>query len=542
MARPAQGCLESMWDDGKCDPECNNVACGFNDCSPAQTAAQCVVAQQAEGLDTSTPPTNASVSMHLQFDKPRLALDKDLNQMVYSAEITYTLSWSDSRLPPSPCFDVIDFILSRRVGEPKGQRGVFWVPDPLAVNGIRDANIDRDTSIVTSTRQAVFNSTSTRKQEFEQQFQFLFYPFDDQIVRIDLSVPGAKLDCVAIAASLNNVPSDNIVPTSSPWNLLAPIRAAPPANGELGRCLLEVPIVRNYVVYVVQRLIPLMLIGGGALMALFINPTAAPAPGARMGILLSTMVLISLKSNSDLGLGTLTYLIWIDYMKLCQFMILLSAVFETALVHHVSGKGNIPKALMIDRTARLVLPFVLYPWIIGCMLIIGSQRIALGLSIFATGFVLIVFYGLRKVNKARLQRLAKRRKVADTLVNADLSDDSSIPVLEEAFKFFDLDNSGAIDAQELHTLMALVYPKMNRLQISREIKTMDLKMPVIFEDFAEALQTLQQRVKVAPGGRNSKAAVATTVLPAAAPLPAMRDVDEKSGLLEAEQQRDALEA
>ena len=517
-----------MWDDGKCDPECNNVACGFNDCSAAQTATQCVSAQQADGLDTATPPADATVAMNLQFAKPRLALDENINQMVYSAEISYSLSWADSRLPSSPCFDVIEFILSRRVGEPEGQRGVFWVPDPFAENGIGDANRDRGTSLVTASRQAALNATTTRKQEFEQEFQFLFYPFDDQVVKLDFSVPGAKLDCDAIASSLNAMPVADIVPTSSPWGLREPIRAAHP-SGDLGRCLVEVPIIRNYVVYVVQRLIPLMLIGGGALMALFINPTAAPAPGARMGILLSTMVLISLKSNSDLGLGTLTYLIWIDYLKMCQFFILLSAVLETAFVHHVSGKGDVPKALQIDRTARIVLPFVLYPWIVGCMILIGFQQIIVGIVIFILGFILIILYGLNKVDQGRRRRIAAKRKVADSLVTADLTDDASIPVLEEAFKFFDIDNSGAIDAQELHTLMSLVYPKMNRLQIAREIKAMDLKMPVIFEDFAEALQTLQKRVKLAPGGRGSAKSITLPVGGSSsdqpAPLPSLREYD-----------------
>lgn len=221
-----------------------------------------------------------------------------------------------------------------------------------------------------------------------------------------------------------------------------------------------------------------------------------------MGILLSTMVLISLKSNTDLGLGTLTYLIWIDYLKMCQFAILLSAVVETALVHHIGGKGDVPKALRVDRTARILLPFVLYPYIVFCMILIGFQQIIAGLVMFALGVLAIIFIGLRWLDRQRRKRLAVKNKIADSLVNTDLSSDDSIPLLEEAFKFFDNDGSGAIDMQEMHNLMRLVNPKLNRLQISREIKAMQLKMPVIFEDFAEAVQSMRRR-KQAPGLRGA---------------------------------------
>ena len=325
-------------------------------------------------------------------------------------------------------------------------------------------------------------------------------PFDVQTIRLDISVPGATLSCDAIAAQIAELPVSDIVPASSPWILSGAITATHPSESLTSRCLVEVPVQRDSTVYVVQRLIPLMLIGGGALFALFINPTAAPAPGARMGILLSTMVLISLKSNSDLGLGTLTYLLWIDLLKMCQFAILLSAVVETALVHHISGKGNIPKALQLDRTVRIILPFVLYPWIVGCMVLIGFEdrlpgMAITGIAMFGVGFVSIVLYGLRVLDRARRKRHATRLKVANSLITADLTSDDSIPTLEEAFKFFDGDGSGAIDMQELHLLMSLVFPKLNRLQVQREIKAMAIQTPVIFEDFAEALQSLQQRIK-----------------------------------------------
>ena len=74
--------MEAMWDDGKCNPQCNNVACDFNDCSSGQVAGQCVADQEKEGLDTASPPAEAAVRLHLDLAKPRLAINKDINQSV----------------------------------------------------------------------------------------------------------------------------------------------------------------------------------------------------------------------------------------------------------------------------------------------------------------------------------------------------------------------------------------------------------------------------------------------------------------------------
>ena len=104
MQRPAEACMEAMWNDGRCDPNCNSIECDFNDCSPAQTASQCVHAQVEMGLDLSTAPDDSSVAMSLVLSAPSIGMSASLNKMVYKSTISYQVtsrglepSWAQAR-------------------------------------------------------------------------------------------------------------------------------------------------------------------------------------------------------------------------------------------------------------------------------------------------------------------------------------------------------------------------------------------------------------------------------------------------------------
>ena len=109
---------------------------------------------------------------------------------------------------------------------------------------------------------------------------------------------------------------------------------------------------------------------------------------------------------------------------MAQFAILLAAVGETAMVHHFAGKGNVPKALAIDRTCRFLFPFVVYPWIIGCMLLIGFGAVILGIVLMALGLVCLALMGAWivywQLETARRKKAAQKKKVTDDLLNLDL--------------------------------------------------------------------------------------------------------------------------
>jgi hypothetical protein len=91
---PAGGCMQSMWGDSICDPNCNNLACNHDDCTSPQIIEKCVNEQDVSGVGFSEPPLAAGqykfpyneqlVPMNMQLDiKPaRLEIRMDINEMV----------------------------------------------------------------------------------------------------------------------------------------------------------------------------------------------------------------------------------------------------------------------------------------------------------------------------------------------------------------------------------------------------------------------------------------------------------------------------
>jgi hypothetical protein len=86
--------MQSMWNNGFCEPQCNNVRCGYNDCTASQITQQCLIASDLSGVSYSTPPNHLDathqgrgavpypVSLTLDFDPARLRIDDDINSMV----------------------------------------------------------------------------------------------------------------------------------------------------------------------------------------------------------------------------------------------------------------------------------------------------------------------------------------------------------------------------------------------------------------------------------------------------------------------------
>ena len=72
---------------------------------------------------------------------------------------------------------------------------------------------------------------------------------------------------------LGSLPPSSLIPASSAWVLTDVPRAismhsgnASASGGGASRCILQIPIKRNAIVFIVQRMMPLIIMGGGALM------------------------------------------------------------------------------------------------------------------------------------------------------------------------------------------------------------------------------------------------------------------------------------
>jgi hypothetical protein len=512
---PEQACMQSMWNDGACDTNCANAECGFNDCSRAQIATACMATQAAAGLDyASAPLVPPRASVALRISEPNLRVDPDLNTMLYALGVEATLEWDDARLRGSPCHDVLPHMLTTlAAGEALGYGGAFWFPEAKFGNAIRESDGSPATAVElggllspnTGAMPALLadgavRSTQTRALQLEQaHFTFVRYPFDHHDIVFDLEVQGANLSGCGtdLVAQLR---TQQLLPLASSWYIDGEIRGEHPTRaGEdaVGICRLRVPIRRSSTVYIVKQLVPLIVIVMGALLALQMNPTIPPLLGGRTSMLIFAMVLISMKSGNAAGLGEPIYLIWPDWLRVGQFVILLAALFDTIVVHRLIRHNEPERAARLDKVARLALPFGVYPTFILSMVLYGLEHDAAAIAVFVLGTAAILVACGMHMNHERIEHARVRSMIVRAVSRGKLDSEESATLLQTAFRTFDADKNGVIDAVELTGVMAVLFPNLSRRQRVAVCAEMNERVAALDEDnFVEAIQRVYAERKL----------------------------------------------
>jgi len=224
-------------------------------------------------------------------------------------------------------------------------------------------------------------------------------------------------------------------------------------------------------------------------MALQLNPTVPPMVGGRMSALIFAMVLVSLKSKGGLGIGTPTYLVWTDYFRLGQFMLLILGLASTVTIHRLVRMGATETANRVDSATRLLIPFFLYPLFVFSMVLIGFEHDAAGYAFFCVGIFALVAGVLLYNARSKMAAAASRRTLVSSMQGKDMADEEHAGLLGQAFDLFDGDKSGAIDAKELNSLFSQLFPKLNRKQRLGAIRDMQMsENSLLRDDFVESMQ------------------------------------------------------
>jgi len=155
---PENACMQEMWNDGVCNPSCNNFVCGHNDCTAQQIIDKCVADQDFTGIGFTSPPLGefemhtsqgvplVPINMQLRLSPLRLEIDMAINEMVLTNEVGFTLQWQDDRMAKSPCRAVLTNMLSMSRDEAKSDiqraaKTAYKVPPPPAPHFAATAQI-----------------------------------------------------------------------------------------------------------------------------------------------------------------------------------------------------------------------------------------------------------------------------------------------------------------------------------------------------------------------------------------------------------------
>ena len=187
----------------------------------------------------------------------------------------------------------------------------------------------------------------------------------------------------------------------------------------------------------------------------------------RFAVIFIALLIVVTNMQSDLGLGRLTYLMWLDGFNASQLLLTLLVAGEAIAIHALNSRNQPEFAFHVDAACRPVILWVIYPGITVAAIMIGLSANPTPLVNFGTAGALA---GLTLALSAALIPLLTRRGVErmergrNRCVAAFLKVHEADPRwrkrASDLFTSFDVDESGAIDSQELRTVLMRLYPHL----------------------------------------------------------------------------------
>ena len=542
----ASACLQSMLGNDVCDAGCNTVDCdfdGFNvtsgsfgECGRSKVEEACVREMHSSVLDYTHLPAQLAVSMDFgRFDL--FAGPSGLLMLGFRLDVS--LQWTSELLHGTECGAALPHLLSVAKNEISSRaslieeyaQSLLFLPTPV-ISGQPQAspwphNIVMSVYSLHEERPWLAGLTpplptppSTEPSgvcvqcvEYKETLDYLlgfrrgykYFPFDQHDIQLNISIPGVPVlfGCDRIVADLRDKAGDelqNLLPVDRTWlpaMYLSKDQLITRTDTHLlGQCRIRIRVRRNYMTFVFKKILVLVMIVQAALCALRLNPLAPPLVGARFAIQITAMLVIAVRSQEDLDdeIGRNTELLWLDQFMFTQFAAVLSALLESALVHHLIRGGKDTFALFLDQIFRSLLPLVMYPAVVAGF-VAGALTASDVVSFTIAGFsiVLPLAWGVWHVRRTFVTFQNSKARLASQLIDAeegDISDTSESPLLREAFQLFDLDKSGDIDTKEVRSMLAAMFPLMPIVHRKAALKLqsgIEGDTRIRFEDFDETV-------------------------------------------------------
>jgi hypothetical protein len=516
-----------MLGNGVCDAGCNTVACGFDgfnssklpvafgDCGRAKIEESCVSAMYDSSRDYTSLPAQVNVSM--DFGRFDLSVGPEgLLQLGFRLEVS--MQWSSPNVQQTECGYALPHLLSvtrNEISISDRQRAIeqyaqtlLFLPTPVIAGQPQASTWPH--SIVKSGYSAryaenvvVYNETLDFQLGFRK--GYIYFPFDQHDLALNISVPGVRLSesCDGILEALRDKAGDgleHILPLDRTWlpamSLGREQLLTRTDTHLVGSCRIRIRVRRNFNTFFFKKILVLVMIVQAALCSLRLNPLAPPLVGARFAIQITAMLVISVRSQEDLDdeIGRNTQLLWLDQFMFGQFAAVLSALVESALVHHLIRGGNETFALLLDSIFRVLLPMLMYPaCVIGFVAGALTASDAVTLAICMCGILLPLTWGVLQVRRTFVRFQKSKTRLAAQLIDADeseIDDTSESSLLREAFSLFDLDNSGDIDTKEVRSMLTTMYPLMpiHHRKVALKLQSgIDGDARLRFEDFDDTI-------------------------------------------------------
>ena len=514
-------CYTAAYGDGECHDSCNNWQCQHDagDCSTDDKIARCALGHGAGMAHIKSKPANTSSTMNVtlgsndtealalievQFTDMEpftLTLDQDTSAWSMNLETNLRLRWRDSRLRTVACRDVLSDLLDIRSSAQATERvtkennkAFIWFPR-IHLGGKDLVYLQDAVTQEAPTKEAAFSftagdggpwlaytDTNTTQEadlgegcwdcaefnlEAEVSFKirptptFEFYPFDEQQFDIRVSIAEADIfTCTSIidVEAMGGIGA--LLPTTNEFkaqglDLFHPVRS----DGQPDRstCVIRFRVRRNPVIFWLKQILPSIFVTMSGLCALLLD--AVDHTGDRTATILVAALILVVNFQTDLGLGSITYITWWDAFNLTCLTLLAVVLAESLYEHILCQTHRRGVCIQINRVSRIILPLGFAPLVLIWIILVGMRSNwsdPLAWSLLIAGNLCVFTFGTFLFSRINSRINQKREKIKAMLRDCDPRSDILPWRLQAAFHAYDLDGSGTLDMDEVRELVQVL--------------------------------------------------------------------------------------
>jgi len=257
-------------------------------------------------------------------------------------------------------------------------------------------------------------------------------------------------------------------------------------------CELTFHVRRNPTVFLFRSVATTIIVSFGSMICALLMHIEDNAGNRETVLFVAFLIALSNMQMTDIGLGKINELLWIDVFNLVQLALVTAAIMETVIVHYLFVTARQALSLHLDNVCHFTLPALYCGVTLGLFLMVDDNYVA-GIVIIAVfSFVLIpVTIFLVWLRSTAFSRRRKRRVYELQHLTHDDGDKYDHAV-RQVFESFDVDGSGELDMDECRELMKYMKPSMKRHEMLKAMEYMrryaDSSTGALTEaDFSDAL-------------------------------------------------------
>jgi len=311
------------------------------------------------------------------------------------------------------------------------------------------------------------------------------YPFDSHVLRMVLQVPGANLyTCEQAVRQVLDGEESSLLPSTNEWgfdsDFATPVVSVHPTHGgsaDVTQCEVRVYLTRAYFVFLIKTVVVGVLVVYSGLAGLILD--GRDHTGDRTAIILVSALIVTTSFQTDLGLGTLHYLIWWDYFNVMQMMVLLTAMIFVLWEHRLIISEQEALADHVNKVTRVSMLVGVYPLCLTAFFLYGFGHSTLMILLLATGLPAIAALSYLAIRRRLRLDETRRANAVQKLRDYPVSHPDFKKLLRAAYKVIDQDNSGTVSLEEIRTLTSAIFPSLTPKE--------SLNLTTVMRNFADGV-------------------------------------------------------